>query len=649
MGCRNPWRMSIDERTGFVYWGEVGPDAGGDGPRGPRGYDEINQARRAGNFGWPYFVGSNFAYAHFDYVTKTLGAKYDPLSPTNNSPNNTGAKVLPPAQPAFIYWPYGASKEFPMLGQGGRTACAGPVFHFKPEFKRSGGFPEYFDKCLLFYDWQRPFIKWGRLDSDSRLLDIETFTSAATLVNEHDAANAARGRGEFVIQRPVDSQFGPDGCLYMLDYGETWGVNKDSKLLRTSYQWGNIAPIARATADKTAGREPLTVALSSVGSKDYEGDLLTYEWRLHPGAKMFSSEPNPKLTVDKPGNYIAELRVTDDKGASTSASIPLIVGNSVPEVRFIQPQDGDFFTPGQPLRYVVQVNDAEDGRSGDYEEIFDSRTYVTATFGGDDNKANTAAEPGPASMKQSDCFSCHAVEQKIVGPPLLEIAQRYRGSNDVLEVSVQRVLKGSSGVWSDVPMLPHELLNADQVRMMVRWIFALEPDKSGANMARGLSGEIKVPKDDKVRTAMLEATYTDNGRGPAGSLIGRATVKLRSRRLEAEFADEKSGAKVLGKFLGAIDHGHYARFADINLSDSASVTFHVASAGQGGKIELHCGSPTGPLLGQIEVAPTGSWDKWTDLTAPLQPATNRADLYVVFVNPGKGGLLNLDWLQFNSR
>ncbi|RYD61537.1 MAG: glycosyl hydrolase, partial [Verrucomicrobiaceae bacterium] len=27
MGCRNPWRMSVDSKTGYVYWGEVGPDA----------------------------------------------------------------------------------------------------------------------------------------------------------------------------------------------------------------------------------------------------------------------------------------------------------------------------------------------------------------------------------------------------------------------------------------------------------------------------------------------------------------------------------------------------------------------------------------------------------------------------------------------
>ena len=210
-------------KTGIVYWGEVGPDANGDGPRGSRGYDEINQARQAGNFGWPYFVGSNFPYAKFDYATKTVGPMFDPARPVNNSVNNTGAKVLPPAQPALIYWPYGESKEFPMLGSGGRTACAGPVFHFKPEFEKTGGFPQHFNNWLLFWDWQRPFMKWARLDPDARLLGIEAFTGAVTLENTRQKIDAAEKAGAFVIRRPVDAQFGPDGCLYLLDYGETWG------------------------------------------------------------------------------------------------------------------------------------------------------------------------------------------------------------------------------------------------------------------------------------------------------------------------------------------------------------------------------------------------------------------------------------------
>ena len=55
MGHRNPWRVSLDSKTGYLYWGEVGPDANKDSVWGPKGYDEFNQAKEAGFFGWPYF------------------------------------------------------------------------------------------------------------------------------------------------------------------------------------------------------------------------------------------------------------------------------------------------------------------------------------------------------------------------------------------------------------------------------------------------------------------------------------------------------------------------------------------------------------------------------------------------------------------
>ena len=373
MGCRNPWRMSVDQKTGVVYWGEVGPDAGGDGSRGSRGYDEINQAKKPGNFGRPYFIGSNAPYARYDFAAKKVGEKFDPAHPVNEGRNNTGAKVLPPLTPAFIYWPYGASKEFPMLGEGGRTACAGPVFHFRPEFRNTGGFPEHFDNCLLFYDWQRPFVKWARLDKDSNLQGIEPFTAAVTVANDKGKITAAEARGEFVIRRMVDAQFGPDGCLYLLDYGETWGANADARLVKISYQWGNLAPVARASVTPAAGREPLNVALSSAGSKDHEGDALRFEWRLHPGDKLLSREANATAKLEQPGNYVIELTVTDDKGAKDKASRPVTVGNTPPEVSFKEPRDGDFFTPGRPLRYEVAVRDVEDGRSELEDELMDSR------------------------------------------------------------------------------------------------------------------------------------------------------------------------------------------------------------------------------------------------------------------------------------
>ena len=119
MGCRNPFRIAVDQRTGILYWGEVGPDAGGPNPlRGPAGFDEINQARKAGNFGWPMFAGDNRPYWNWDFATGKTNFLYDAEHPRNNSRYNTGPEILPPAQPALIWYPSGSSARFPVVNAG---------------------------------------------------------------------------------------------------------------------------------------------------------------------------------------------------------------------------------------------------------------------------------------------------------------------------------------------------------------------------------------------------------------------------------------------------------------------------------------------------------------------------------------------------
>lgn len=633
MGCRNPWRYDIDPATNILYFGDVGPDAGSDGPRGPRGHDEINQVRQAGNFGWPHFVGKNLAYHWVDFATEQIGAAFDPQRPENRSPNNTGARILPPAQPAWIAYPGSKTTEYPTLGSGGRTACGGPVYHYRPEYEKTGGFPRHFDRSLLIYDWSRPFMKWVRLGANSELQAVEDFTSAVQ------------------IRRAVDMAFGPDGCLYALDYGETWGANKDSRLLKISYQYGNLAPVATARATGGAGREPLTVALSGEGSMDHEGDPLTYEWRLLPEGRVFAATREASLTIAEPGNYRAELRVRDDKGASSTSVVPLIVGNAPPRVSFLAPRPGDFFSPGKPVPYRLAIEDPEDGNSEAQPDELGVRALVSAEWQTIDGRT-VETEQGLALMKQSDCFNCHAVEQKLVGPSLIEIAQRYRGQPAAMEPAVKRVLHGSTGVWGPVPMLPHAQHTEDEVQIMVRWIFGLEMGKGAPSMTRGIAGEFAAPKDPKISGLLLQATYSDAGRGPAGSLAASAALKLRSRRIEATENDGQHGPRTLnaggctGKScLGAIDHGHRVRFTGLNLEGVDNFKVRVSSGNAGGRIELRSGTPDGPLLGSLEVAPTGGWDRWAELTGGLAPA-QRTDVYVLFINPGKTGLMNLDWIEF---
>jgi len=625
MGFRNPWRFNIDAKTGILYVGDVGPDAGGtNASRGPLGLDTVNQVRRPGNFGWPYSRGGQ-AYNAYNFDTKQSGAKFDPLKPLNLSANNTGLKELPPVAAPMIWYPYGESKEFPALGTGGRVACGGPVYHYDGKLRASGCLPEIFDNCLLIYDWERPFIKWVRLDKDSNMVGIEPFIANVRVANKGEDD----GSGRVQIRRPEDMVFGPDGALYLFDYGSTWGGNKDSKLIRISYQWGGVAPIAKASAKNAVGHEPLTVELSAEGSKAMEGHVLRYEWRLQPCDKPIAKTASAKVTITELGVYQAELRVTDAKGGIATALVPISVGNTPPVVSLVSPHDGDFFTPGEALAYKVAISDAEDGDSTTKGDEMGVRTLVSASWRSADGKVGET-EPGLALMKASDCFNCHAVEQPLVGPPLVKIAEKYRGVAGAEDATVQRVLKGSTGVWGPLGMLPHAQLTEDELHIMVRWVYSLEAGKASPGMARGISGQISAPADDKATTCTLSASYTDGGRPPVGAITRQATVVLRSRKIEARMADEIHGPKITAFRVGGIEDKHWLKFAAINLGDTAAIVLRVSSEGDGGKAEIHVGSPTGEVIGATDIAMTGA--AYADASATLAASKpSRGDVYLVFV------------------
>ena len=64
----------------------------------------------------------------------------------------------------------------------------------------------------------------------------------------------------------------------------------------------------------------------------------------------------------------------------------------------------------------------------------------------------------------------------------------------------------------------------------------------------------------------------------------------------------------------------------------------------GGTLRLHSGDTT---LATAEVAPTGGWEQWQEITVPLANLTNDAvNIRLSFANPGKQGLLNVDWFRF---
>lgn len=222
MGCRNPFRISVDQRTGFVYWGEVGPDGGADGKRGPRGYDEINQARGPGNFGWPYFVADNQAYADFDFAVGKVGDKFVVKQPINDSPNNTGQKELPAATAPLWHYPRA-------------SACAGPVYYREDYEGSAVRMPEQFDGALIIYDWTSTWMRVLKLDESGDVVWNEPWM----------------GRHLFV--HPVDMELGNEGEIWVLEYGSAWYDGTDGRLRRITYSEKPVPIVVPENDPRMAG------------------------------------------------------------------------------------------------------------------------------------------------------------------------------------------------------------------------------------------------------------------------------------------------------------------------------------------------------------------------------------------------------------
>ena len=373
MGDRNPFRISVDSATGWLYWGEVGPDANtADASRGPIGQDEWNQARTPGNYGWPYFVGNNKPYVDYDFATAISGSPFNPAAPVNNSPNNTGATNLPPARPAWIWYPHsGGSVEFPEVnGAGGSTAMGGPVYHYQSNLVSARKLPPYYDNTVFIYEWSRNFIKEVKLDDHGDILKINPFAPTIGLT------------------RPMDMEFGPDGAIYMIEWGSGFGGgNADAKVVRIDYVAGNHAPVAVATATPDNGAAPLAVQFSSAGSYDPDTNAITFAWSFFGDGTTNSTAANPMFNYLVAGNYTAQLTVTDSHGVPTTANVPISVGNNRPVITILQPGNGAFFDWGEVINYQLSVFDAEDGSTTN-GTIPCSAVTLDASLGHNDHSHN---------------------------------------------------------------------------------------------------------------------------------------------------------------------------------------------------------------------------------------------------------------------
>lgn len=342
MGARNPYRIFVDkENTDWLFWGEVGPDANTASALGPEGLDEMNLTKASGNYGWPYFSGvDNDAY---QVAYRTPSPFYnDPAAPENTSTWNTGATVLPPAQPAWLEFFH-------------KSHFAGPRYYYDGALTDDQRFPVEFDEIFFYYDFNSSKIWAVEMDAQGNIISNDLFAPAVF----------PSGSGDGFI----DMEFGPDGKMYILAYGAGCCPQNagTGKLIRVDYTGitSNAPPTVMISADPNSGPLPLTVNFSSAGTNDPNGDTpLTYEWDFDGDGNTDSNDENPTHVYNTAGTFNVKLTVTDPGGAFGVNNITIYAGNTAATFSYNLPPDGGFIGWGDDVSIDLIVSDTEDGSTG---------------------------------------------------------------------------------------------------------------------------------------------------------------------------------------------------------------------------------------------------------------------------------------------
>jgi len=241
MGHRNPYHPRYDAKSGWIFTGEVGLDAGSASTtRGPEGREEWNLAVTPGNFGHPYCVGLNDPWRKYTWpnTSWTTDTSYNCSAIQNLSPNNTGIRNLPPARAASLWYSNANTADDGVrLGissagstSGSETSVGGPMYRYDPAMVSSVKFPPQYEGKVFYFDWANANKNSFRVITVNPNGTIDT--GAAATPRFPASTLTAFPSGSY-----IDMRFGPhDGAMYLLrGSGNNYSNFNQAALYRIAY------------------------------------------------------------------------------------------------------------------------------------------------------------------------------------------------------------------------------------------------------------------------------------------------------------------------------------------------------------------------------------------------------------------------------
>ncbi len=100
--------------------------------------------------------------------------------------------------------------------------------------------------------------------------------------------------------------------------------------------------------------------------------------------------------------------------------------------------------------------------------------YIRVIPGVNDSISAEIAEKGKVLIAYSDCYTCHKIKERSVGPAFNDIAKRYPVKKVYIDMLAQKVIMGGSRSWGYPVMSPHPKLSFEEAKIMVSYILSMK-------------------------------------------------------------------------------------------------------------------------------------------------------------------------------
>ncbi len=116
------------------------------------------------------------------------------------------------------------------------------------------------------------------------------------------------------------------------------------------------------------------------------------------------------------------------------------------------------------LVLAISISCSKSENSGNKEVLREGNTTAAKVV------TDPVAE-GKTLIEGSDCLGCHKLDEKMIGPSYKEVAAKYENTPENVEMLADKIIKGSSGVWGDVPMPAHGF-SKENAKFMAQYILS---------------------------------------------------------------------------------------------------------------------------------------------------------------------------------